>query len=152
MSLCCTEAPRADAALATGQNGRGAHWFGISWNKATPADAQRDALSRCHQRGPSCTIRSSFSNTCMAIVFGRLSDRRSGYEWVISGSIGAAESQVLSNCRQRGAVSCELKKSFCDTTPQVYPNPTPPPVVTPPPDRTPPTDRSPACRRYPNLC
>jgi hypothetical protein len=150
-ALVILEAPAAGvASLATGRDGRGGHWFGVSWNKSTAAEAENGALNTCNQRG-NCDLRLTFTDKCFAIVFGRLPDGRAGYEWLTTtGPVTHAETEVVSRCRNRGG-RCELKKSFCDTTNRNPQQPSTPSTPTSS-GNDPPVDGGTACKRYPNLC
>jgi hypothetical protein len=107
-ATCC-----AEAALATGRSQSGGHWFGIGSNHRTLQEARDAAMRQCLMRGPNCSVALTYRRSCFAIVFGRLPDRRSGYEWVTRETLVAARNSVMSNCRARRGV-CELKYSSCD--------------------------------------
>jgi hypothetical protein len=159
----------AEGALATARDGKGRHWFGISYNHARPADAQIAAMANCSNYGPSCVLKTTFSQKCFAVVFGRLPDGRSGYELGTGASIPDVERSVMSHCRNRGG-NCVLRKSLCDTASYQLPGspinspsnpqqnlpsnqpikPQPNPGPTSGSERPP--DGGAACKRYPNLC
>jgi hypothetical protein len=107
-ATCC-----AEAALATGRNQSGRHWFGVGSNHRTLQEARDAAMRQCLARGPNCSVVLTYRRKCFAIVFGRLPDRRSGYEWVTRDTLADAQSSVMSNCSARGG-ACELKYSSCD--------------------------------------
>jgi hypothetical protein len=104
----------AEGALAAGRDQRGEHWLGSSYNRSTVQEARSGAMRECLERGPNCSVAFTFRNTCIAIAFGRLPERRSGYEWVTRSTLVDAQAAVMTSCRNRGGY-CELKGSFCDT-------------------------------------
>jgi hypothetical protein len=70
-------------------------------------------MAQCRVRGEPCSVRATFRRTCIAIVFGRLPDRRIGYEWTGQPTLDGARNAAMSNCRSRGG-ACELKYNSCD--------------------------------------
>jgi hypothetical protein len=136
----------AEGALAVGRDGRGGHWFSVSWNKRTLVEAEAHALSMCRQRGP-CRIARSFSERCLGVVFSRFPDGRAGYGMMTAPSMALAQQGAMAGCYRSGA-SCEFKKAFCDSGRGEIPRaPTPPASGS-----DAPVGGGEACRRWPNLC
>ena len=111
VSILVSSAEDASAAgaYAIGRSEHGS-WGGGAGNAANPNDAARDALARCGQHGPGCTIVTNFSRACfsLAIPLGT-----NGYYWATRETLADAQKIVMDHCLASGR-PCEIKSAFCD--------------------------------------
>jgi hypothetical protein len=101
----------AEGAFALGQRPDGAYWWGIAANRQTLQEARAAALQGCLQRGPNCSITTTFRMGCFALaapIQGR------GFTWATRKTQSEAEQFVLSECQSHG-LACQLKGSSCDS-------------------------------------
>ena len=110
-SILVANAQNASAAGAYAI-GRSAHgsWGGGVGNAATYSDAARDALKRCEQHGPGCSIATYFSRKCfsLAIPLGT-----NNYYWATRDTLAEARQTVMDHCLASGR-ACEVKAGLCD--------------------------------------
>ena len=84
-------------------------WEGISWGKATQAEADRAALARCAEHGKNCKIVYRFHNTCAALAIAK---GREHYVSATGKTEKEAEANATAECRKSFSV-CGTNMSAC---------------------------------------
>jgi hypothetical protein len=105
---------RSEGAFAFLEYGNGLWTSSVAYNSPTKVGAARQAIERCSRNGESCSIRTTFRNTCFAVA---IQDTTSTYTWSEGGNIDFAQREALRKCTRFGA-SCSIKHAICDTIEQ----------------------------------
>jgi multidrug efflux pump subunit AcrA (membrane-fusion protein) len=100
----------AEAAFALGQGSNGAYWWAVAANRQTLPEARAAALQSCLQRGPNCSIATTFRMGCFAIA---APIQGAGFTWATRKTQSEAQQFVLTECQSHGRV-CQIKGSSCD--------------------------------------
>jgi hypothetical protein len=97
--------------------------FGLSYNYATQADAEANALRLCRNAKATkksrslCTVIENYSNRCMAVAIDP-ADGTPGVGWGGGDNLGEAESEALFECRSTAGPdrqgACQVSVSDCD--------------------------------------
>ncbi len=106
LNLCQKKTQTQYGAIAFGQ-GNGAE--GISWGKATQAQANSAALAACAPHGDNCQIVYRFWNTCAALGVAK---GAMNYSTATASSQRQAETLALRSC-QRNWGTCLVDLSAC---------------------------------------
>ncbi len=109
-SACAGTLSHAAGAYAIGRSEHGS-WGGGARDAANYVDAGRDALQRCAQHGPNCSIVTYFSRKCFSLA---IPPGTGSYYWATRDTMAEAQETVMDHCLASGR-SCEVKVAFCDT-------------------------------------
>jgi len=98
-------APAPYGSIAVGSNGA----EGMSWNKTSSAEADREAVRYCNKSGNDCKVVYRYRDTCAAVAFSRHAEH---FESATGGSTKEAEANATAACQQRWGF-CRSNMSSC---------------------------------------
>jgi uncharacterized protein DUF4189 len=87
--------------------------FGYSYNYGSQEEARRRAMSECSKHASTCSVKGSFSNTCVSVA--RAGNGAMGWAW----GHGRREDDKLAmdECRNNRGNDCTLQARFCTGNP-----------------------------------
>ncbi|RZL64867.1 MAG: DUF4189 domain-containing protein [Variovorax sp.] len=105
-----TAAPAGWGAIAAKQG-----WYGYTFNRASRADAEREAMAQCNRaagRAQPCEVRAAFAQTCGALATGNYG------EWgtATGATAGIAGQAAIAECgRHLPTEPCKVLVSVCSS-------------------------------------
>lgn len=102
---------RAEGSFAYSQFGNGGWASGVAFDSPSKAQADQQALMNCSNRGPGCSIKWRFNQSCFAYAVQAMGN---GYGVGQSPDVSTAQQLALNSCNKYG-MACTIRGSYCDT-------------------------------------